>query len=84
MKLLVSMAKEWPERYYVGIDIGYREHVAVVIRLSTFLKGEKHWKKAKAIHFASSQKGLEQLLQYFTGFSSDPQEFVILLEPTGG
>lgn len=84
MKLLASMAKEWPERYYVGIDIGYREHVAVVIRLSTFLKGGEHWKKTRALHFASSQKGLEQLQQYFTGFSSDPQAFVILLEPTGG
>jgi len=70
MKLLASMAKEWPERYYVGIDIGYREHVAVVIRLSTFLKGGERWKKARAIHFASSQKGIEQLLQYFMEFSS--------------
>ena len=47
------------ERYYVGIDIGYREHVAAAISKSTFLQGAVRWKKAKAIHFASSRGGLD-------------------------
>ena len=84
MKLLANMAKEWPERYYVGVDVGYREHVAVAIRLHTFLQGEKRWKKAKTLHFASAQSGIEQLDKYLNSFSSNPQEFMILLEPTGG
>jgi len=75
MKWLAQISKELPERYYVGIDIGYREHVAAGIALSTFMQGEERWKKAKAIHFASSQSGFEQLRKYLDGFSSDHRRF---------
>ena len=84
MKWLVQISNELPERYYVGIDIGYREHVAAVIALSTFMQGEERWKKARAIHFASSQRGFEQFHKHLIGFSTDPQAFLILCEPTGG
>ena len=72
------------ERFYVGIDIGYREHVAAVISKSTFLQGVVRWKKAKAIHFASSRSGLDKLHQYLLSFSGDPTAFLILCGPTGG
>ena len=72
------------EQTYVGIDIGYREHVAAVISKSTFLQGVVRWKKAKAIHFASSRSGLDKLQQYLLSFSGDPNAFLILCEPTGG
>ena len=68
----------------MGIDIGYREHVAAAISKSTFLKGAVRWKKAKAIHFSSSRGGLDKLHQYLLSFSSDPKVFLILCEPTGG
>jgi transposase len=84
MKWLPQISKGLPERYYVGIDIGYREHVAAGIALSTFMQGEERWKKAKAIHFSSSHSGFEQLRKYLDGFRSDPQAFLIVLEPTGG
>jgi len=61
MKWLAQNQSEWPERYYVGIDIGYREHVAAAIGLSTFLQRGERWQRARTIHFASSSRGLEKL-----------------------
>jgi transposase len=84
MNWLAQAQQEWPERYYVGIDIGYREHVAAGIALSTFLQRGDRWQRAKAIHFASSSRGLEKLQQHLLSFSPDPQAFLILCEPTGG
>lgn len=84
MKLLAQISKELPERYYVGIDIGYREHVAVGIPLSTFVQAGDRWKRTRTIHFASSQSGLERLHKYLGNLSADPQQFIIVCEPTGG
>jgi transposase len=41
MTLLAQVGKDLPERYYVGIDIGYREHVACAIGLRTFVQGDR-------------------------------------------
>jgi transposase len=84
MNWLAQVQAKWPERYYVGIDIGYREHVAAGIALSTFLQRGERWQRARAIHFASSSRGLEKLQQYLLSFNPDPQTFLILCEPTGG
>jgi transposase len=84
MKLLAQISKELPERYYVGIDIGYREHVAVAIPLKTFVRAGDRWKRTRTIHFTSSQSGLERLHKYLENLSADPQRFLILCEPTGG
>jgi len=84
MNWLAQVQAKWPERYYVGIDIGYREHVAAGIARSTFLQRGERWQRARAIHFASSSRGLEKLQQYLLSFSPDPQAFLILCEPTGG
>lgn len=83
-KLVQARDEGSVERYYVGIDIGYREHVAAVIPLSTFLQGATKWKRVRAIHFASSRSGLERLHKHLADFSSQPGAFLILCEPTGG
>src|SRR5438876_7773113 len=43
------------ERIYVGLDIGYREHVAAASPLSVFNVGRSPdgWKRVKPIHFDS-------------------------------
>ena len=42
------------------------------------------WKRAKTIHFSSDAKGFKQLTRYLESFSTDPTQFLILSEPTGG
>ncbi len=42
------------------------------------------WKRAKTIHFSSDAKGFKQLQRYLDSFSTDPTQFLILSEPTGG
>jgi hypothetical protein len=65
MTLLAQLAgQQLPERYYLGVDVGYREHVAVVIPLRTFVAGGEAWKKARCLHFSSTQAGLERLQKY--------------------
>ena len=77
------------QRLYVGIDIGYREHVAAVIPLVHFkpsadVREKDRWKRARALHFKSDANGFKQLQAYLDKFSPDPACFLILLEPTGG
>jgi Transposase len=73
-------------RYYVGIDIGYREHVACCIPLLSFkpTKGKDRWRSAKCLKFASSSTGYGQLQRYLDGHSLTPADFIILHEATGG
>lgn len=85
MTLLAQLAGEQlPERYYLGVDVGYREHVAVVIPLKTFVSGGEAWKKARCLHFSSTHAGLERLQAYLERFSKDPTRFFGICEPTGG
>jgi len=84
MTLLDRLSSPLPCRYYLGLDIGYREHVAVVISLRTFVRGDERWKRARCLHFPSTQAGLAQLQRYLDHFSTDPGVFLGLCEPTGG
>lgn len=84
MTLLEQLSRELPERYYLGVDVGYKEHVAVVINLETFTRGDDRWKKARCTHVPTTQAGLNKLQGYLDGFSSDPTTFLGLCEPTGG
>jgi transposase len=84
MTLLERLSTELPCRYYLGIDVGYKEHVAGVISLKTFTRGDSRWKRARCIHFPSTQAGLRKLQEYLDRFSTDPDEFFGLCEPTGG
>lgn len=84
MTLLAKIGQELPQRYYVGIDIGYREHVAAGISLQTFARGSDNWKRTRTLSFPTIQVGFERFQSYLDNFSTDPQEFLILCEPTGG
>lgn len=74
------------ERVYVGIDVGYRTHVASAIPLSVFnvSKNRDNWKRTKTLHFASDAAGFKHLQRYLDKFSTSVLDFLILLEPTGG
>jgi transposase len=84
MTLLERLGTNLPRRYYLSADVGYKEHVAVVIPLETFVRGDDRWKRATCLHFPSTQAGLSRLQGYLDGFSTDPSEFFGLCEPTGG
>lgn len=73
-------------RYYVGIDIGYREHVACCIPYATFKTGEERhlWRKARCLHFPSTATGFATLLNYLREIGAAASQSMILLEPTGG
>jgi len=44
----------------LGLDIGYKEQVAVVIGFETFVRGGERWKRAHCLHFPSTQAGLNK------------------------
>src|SRR5438128_359848 len=73
------------ERIYVGLDIGYREHVAAASPLSAFNVGRNPdgWKRVRPIHFGSDAAGFGRFQRYLDRHSPDPRDFLILLEPTG-
>jgi transposase len=82
--LLRKLGNDLPERYYLGVDVGYKEHVAVVVNLQTFARGDARWKRARCVHFASTQAGLRKLQCYLDRFSTEQGAFLGLCEPTGG
>ena len=84
MTLLSQLGRDLPKRYYLGIDIGYKEHVAVVISLQTFVRGDDRWKRTRCLHFSSTRAGLKKLQGYMDRFCSDPAAFLGICEPTGG
>lgn len=69
----------------MGLDVGYREHVAAACTLSSFNPGRnsESWKKMRTLHFASDAAGFGRFQRYLERHSSDPGDFLILLEPTG-
>src|ERR1051326_3323757 len=73
------------ERIYVGLDVGYREHVAAACPLSSFSveRNPEGWKRVRTIHLASDAAGFGRFKRYLEHYSSDPGDFLILLEPTG-
>jgi hypothetical protein len=84
MTLLETLSAQLPCRYYLGVDVGYKEHVAVVIPLQTFVRGDERWKRARCVHFASTQAGLRKLQGYLDRYTTDHSLFLGLCEPTGG
>lgn len=71
-------------KYYVGIDIGYKFHVATCIPIEHFIDIKQKWKKAKTIKFNSDSEGIQMVLNALNQVDLDPKEFFILMEPTGG
>ncbi len=71
---------------FVGIDIGYKTHVACACPgiLFNAKKYPDGWKRAKTLHFPSDSNGFAKLSSYLDKFSNNTQHFLILSEPTGG
>lgn len=69
--------------YYVGIDIGYRFHEAACIPYSNFFDEQQTWRKAKTLKINADGYGISELLVHLATVSHDPEEFSIVLEPTG-
>lgn len=84
MTFLNKFGKGLPERYYLGVDVGYKAHVAVVVSLEDFLQKGEGWKKAPFLEFPSTQVGLEKLQAYLDKFCPRPETYLGLCEPTGG
>lgn len=84
MPLLEHLSNDLQARYYLGIDIGYKEHVAVAISLQTFLQGTDSWKRSRCVHIPTTRSGFNRLQRYLDRFSLDPSMFLGLCEPTGG
>ncbi|MBS3753613.1 MAG: transposase [Anaerolineales bacterium] len=84
MTFLNKLSEELPERYYLGLDVGYKAHVAVVVSLEEFLQNGESWKKAPFLEFPSTQAGLEKLQTYLNSFCPRPEAYLGLCEPTGG
>ncbi|MBK5424589.1 transposase [Bacillus sp. TH30] len=76
-------------QFYVGIDIGASFHVASCIKFDAFLdpKGIA-WKRTKTMKFNSDSAGIAEFLkalkQIEEQFNITRDDFLILLEPTGG
>jgi transposase len=75
-----------PHQVFVGIDIGYKTHVACAIP-GAFFNAKKYpdgWKRAKTLHFSSDASGFKKLQGYLDKLSVNPADFLTLCEPTGG
>jgi len=64
MTLLEKLGAQLPARYYLGVDVGYKEHVAVVLSLEAFVRGDECWKRARCVHLPSTRAGLQKLQVY--------------------
>ena len=84
MTLLAQLGENLPERYYLGVDVGYKAHVAVVVSLQSFVTEGERWKKAPYLEFPSTQTGLDKLQCFLEEYSLNPKRFLGLCEPTGG
>ncbi|MHC0564898.1 IS110 family transposase [Paenibacillus sp. MAH-36] len=73
--------------FYVGIDIGSDFHVAACIPFEKF-RSEKEWKRSKTMKFNSDSQGITKFIHALEDIQAQlgykPQDFFILLEPTGG
>lgn len=84
MTLLARLGEQLPERNYLGVDVGYKEHVAVVITLQSFAQEGERWKRTPCLHFPSTRAGLDKLQEYLDSFSTEREAFFGICEPTGG
>ena len=70
------------ERVYVGIDVGYRQHVAAASPLSVFnaQRNPNGWRRVKTVRFGSDAAGFAQLQRYLDKHSAAATGFLVLLE----
>src|SRR6266849_10933860 len=72
------------ERVYVGIDLGYREHVVAATPFQAFnpQRQPDGWKRVKTLKFGSDAAGYQRLHRYLERCSADPADFLVLLDST--
>jgi len=73
-------------KVFVGIDVGYKTHVVCACPGSLFnaKRYPDGWKRAKTLPFTSDASGFKKLQKYLDSFSTNPSDFLMLCEPTGG
>jgi hypothetical protein len=72
-------------KYYAGIDIGYKKHTAAAIPIEAFGgRRPDAWKHTATCQFTSDASGFEALQRYLDKCSVSPNDFLVLMEPTGG
>ncbi|MBP2639662.1 MAG: transposase family protein [Firmicutes bacterium] len=84
MNIVKTINQPQTHFFYVGIDIGYKFHEASCIIDKAFSDMQQSWKRSNTIRFNADGEGISHLLQFFSSASSNPLDFCILLEPTGG
>lgn len=74
--------------FYVGIDIGYKFHVAACISYEELQDPKNVWKKKKTQKINADSAGIATFLDFLREVEDSnkisPKDFFILLEPTGG
>ncbi len=74
--------------FYVGIDIGYKFHVAACISHEELHDSKGLWKKKKTRKINADSDGIAGFLNFLREVGEcnqiSPKNFFILLEPTGG
>jgi transposase len=85
-EIVLKQPESTDRQIFVGIDIGYKTHVACACPAALFnaKRYPDGWKRAKTIHFSSDAKGFKQLQRYLDNLSTNPKSFLMLVEPTGG
>jgi hypothetical protein len=74
--------------FYVGIDIGYKFHVAACISHEELHDPKVLWKKKKTMKIHADSDGIAGFLDFLREVGDRngiaPKDFFIMLEPTGG
>ena len=70
------------ERVYVGVDVGYRQHVAAASPLSIFnaQRNPNGWRRVKTVRFGSDAAGFGHLQRYLDKHSTATSDFLVLLK----
>jgi len=85
--IIVSNNNQHPprktERIYVGIDLGYREHVAAATPPAAFNPQHRPegWKRVKTLKFSSDAAGYQRLQRYLDRVSPDAADFWCFWNP---
>lgn len=70
-----------PERYYVGLDVGRRQHVAAILSETRAARG---WERIPVFPFSADCNGFNDLFQALSKAGAELDNTVCALEATGG
>lgn len=72
---------EEKRRFYVGIDVGRRQHSAAILSADQAAHG---WERARVLPFSADVFGFKELLSRLEEVGATPEQTVCALEATGG